>query len=256
MDLGLSGRVALVTGAAGGIGSGCANALAEEGCRVVITDRPEAGLAELATTRKDTFSPVVADLSTEEGPTAIVDYAWQAFGRIDVVVLGAGIFGNARGGMFPGPTGVTHIPPADWNLTLAINLRAAFLTAQAAMERMIPKRWGRIIAIASVAGQMGGLRAGADYAASKAGLAGMTRALALAGGPHGVTANTINPGLIKAPMMDQVGQEASAAIAERTAVKRNGTVEEIAAVVAMLASEQASFITGSHLDVNGGIHMG
>jgi 3-oxoacyl-[acyl-carrier protein] reductase len=256
MNLQLDDRVALVTGAAGGIGGACAAALAEEGCRVVISDVQEAGLQELTRERPDAYSAITADLLTDDGPVAIVDHAANTFGRLDIVIMAAGIFGSARGGLFPGPDGATTIPPADWDLTLSVNLRAAFLTAQAAMALMAKNGWGRLIAIASVAGQMGGLRAGADYAASKAGLAGMIRSLALTGGRLGITANTINPGLIKAPMMENVGAEASAAVADRTALGRNGTSEEVAAVAAMLASEQAGFITGAHIDVNGGIYLG
>ena len=255
MDLRLDGRVAAVTGAAGGIGSVCAKALADEGCQVVVSDVDEAGVEELANERPDSYSAITADLLSSGGPRAIVDHATSTFGRLDILVMAAGIFGTARGGLFAGAAGASTITPADWDLTLAINLRAAFLSAQAAIPAMAKNGWGRLIAVGSVSGQIGGLRAGADYAASKAGLGGMIRSLAVTAGRLGITANIINPGLIKAPMIDKVGAEASALVAERTALGRNGEPEEIAAVVAMLASEQAGFITGAHIDVNGGLYL-
>jgi 3-oxoacyl-[acyl-carrier protein] reductase len=256
VNLGLEGRIAAVTGAAGGIGRACARALADEGCRVVLSDVEERGLEELVAERPDAFTAVVADLSTADGPLAIVEEAVRSHGRLDVLVMAAGVFGTARGGVFVSSEGPTTIEPAAWDLTLAINLRAAFLASQAAIPVMARNGWGRLVAIGSIASQMGGLSAGADYAASKAGLASTMRSIAINAGRSGITANTINPGVINTPMIEHVGSATATAVAERTAVGRNGTGEEVAAIAVMLASEQAGFITGSHVDLNGGFYFG
>ncbi|HUA03184.1 MAG TPA: SDR family NAD(P)-dependent oxidoreductase [Solirubrobacteraceae bacterium] len=256
MNLGLEGRVAAVTGAAGGIGRACAKALADEGCRVIVSDVQERGLEDLVAEGPETFTPVVADLLSAGGPTAIIDQAVRTHDRLDILVMAAGVFGTARGGMFVGPEGPTAITAVDWDRTLVVNLRAAFLSAQAAIPVMARNRWGRLIAIGSVAGQMGGLAAGADYAASKAGLAGTMRSLALNAGRFGITANTINPGVIETGMIEHVATKTVTAVSERTVVGRNGTGAEVAAIAVMLASEQAGFVTGTHIDVNGGFYFG
>lgn len=256
MNLGLEDRVAVVTGAASGIGEACARALAAEGCRVVVSDIAEEPLLALAAEGGDGYSAVVADLAGASGPAAIVDHAVEHFGRLDILVTAGGIFGSARGGLFPGPEGATTISPEEWDHTLNVNLRGTFLAAQAAIPKMAANGWGRVVTIASVAGQMGGFRAGADYIASKAGVAGVTRSLALTAGPLGITVNTVNPGMIETPMLsDNVAAEIARTVAERSAMRRLGVREEVAALVAMLASEQAGFITGAHLDVNGGFYL-
>jgi 3-oxoacyl-[acyl-carrier protein] reductase len=256
MNLGLDGRVALVTGAASGIGRTCATMLADEGCKVVITDIQGDGLSELEGERADVYSSIRADLSTADGPVQTVEHAAASFGRLDVLILAAGIFGTARGGIFAGPEGASEIAPEQWDLTQAINLRGPFLTAQAAVPVMARNNWGRIVAIGSVSGQMGGFRAGADYAASKAGIAGMIRSLASTAGPLGITANAINPGMIRTPMLANIDSPFASAVAERSATRRLGVAEEVAAWAVMLSSEQAGFVTGAHVDVNGGFYFG
>jgi 3-oxoacyl-[acyl-carrier protein] reductase len=256
MDLGLQGRVALVTGAAGGIGRACVELLQAEGCDVVATDIQAGGLGELEEKAGDRLVTVVADAADAEGSTVPVTRAVEAFGGLDVLILAAGVFGKARGGIFAGEEGASEIAPDEWDLTQAVNLRGPFLTAQAAIPVMARSGWGRIVAIASVSGQMGGFRAGADYAASKAGLAGMVRALAPTAGPSGITVNTLNPGMILTPMLtDNVGGGYSASVAERSAIGRLGTAEEVAAMALMLVSDAAGFVTGAHLDVNGGFYF-
>lgn len=257
MDLGLNGRVAIVTGAASGIGRACTELLIGEGCRVVATDIQDEPLRELAASIGGECTAVVADASTPEGAVAPVDAARREYGRLDVLVLSAGVFGTARGGALAGDEGASTIEPAQWDLTQAINVRGPFLCAQAAIDEMALNGWGRIVAIASVAGQMGGFRAGADYAASKAAVAGMVRSMACTAGPLGITVNVINPGMIKTPMLkDNVRTDYTSAVAERSALRRLGTAEEVASMAVMLASEGAGYATGSHIDVNGGFYFG
>lgn len=259
MDLGLDGKVAVVTGAASGIGRSCAEILLEEGCKVVGTDIQADGLRELedALGLEGAFSTVVADASQPDGAVAPIASATKEHGRLDILIAAAGIFGTARGGMFAGEDGASEITPEQWDLTQFINLRAPFLAAQAAVPEMSKNGWGRIVVIASVSGQMGGFRAGADYAASKAGLVGAVRSLASTAGPAGITINAINPGMIQTPMLgDNVETGISGTVAERSALRRLGVTEEVSAMAVMLASESAGFITGAHLDINGGFHFG
>jgi 3-oxoacyl-[acyl-carrier protein] reductase len=257
MDFGLQDRVAVVTGAASGIGQACARALADEGCRVLVSDIQEDGLRELEAEDADKYVPFVADLSTGFGPKSIVDAAISEFDRLDVLVTAGGIFGTAKGGLFGSDGGASVISVEEWDRTLNINLRGTFLVAQEAIPRMAENGWGRIVTIGSVSGQMGGFEAGADYIASKAGVAGVTRALALDAGPKGITVNTVNPGMIETPMLaENVEGGSSQSVAERSAVRRLGTRDELAAMVVMLCSEQAAFVTGSHVDANGGFYFG
>lgn len=257
MDLGLKGRVAIVTGAAGGIGGECARILAAEGCRVVVSDVTEEGLQTLALENPDSFFPVVADLALPDGPAEIVRKAVGEFARLDIAICAGGVFGRARGGMFAGDEGASFISAEAWDHTLNVNLRGTFLLCQEAIPQMARGGWGRIVVIASVSGQMGGFGAGADYAASKAALGGMARSMALTAGPGGVTVNVINPGMILTPMLtDNHDESRSRLIAERSAMRRLGKPSEVASMIAMLASEQAGFITGSHLDINGGFYFG
>ncbi|ALL79356.1 hypothetical protein AD006_29150 (plasmid) [Pseudonocardia sp. EC080610-09] len=259
MDLGLSGRVALVTGASSGIGEACATALADEGCRVVGTDIAATGIEERAQTDPERFGAVVADLADPDGPTGAVAHTIERFGRLDVLVCAGGVFGTARGGILAAAAGepASEITPNEWDRTLTINLRGSFLAAQAAIAYMSTAGWGRVIVVGSVSGQMGGFGAGADYAASKAALGGMVRSMAVTAGPLGVTVNCVNPGMIQTPML--AGNHDSAAtttIARQAAMRRLGRRDELAALVTMLASDQAGYVTGAHLDVNGGFYCG
>jgi 3-oxoacyl-[acyl-carrier protein] reductase len=259
MDLGLAGRVALVTGASSGIGEACALALAAEGCRVVGTDIVPDGIERRAEQDAECYSAVVADLAAEDGPGSAVAHAVSRFGRLDVLVCAGGVFGTARGGIFAAAAGepAGEITPAAWDRTLTINLRGSFLAAQAAIPYMATAGWGRVIVVGSVSGQMGGFGAGADYAASKAALGGMVRSMALTAGPSGVTVNCVNPGMIRTPMLaGNHDSSATEGIARQAAMRRLGRRDELAAVITMLASEQAGYITGAHIDVNGGYYCG
>jgi 3-oxoacyl-[acyl-carrier protein] reductase len=258
MDLGLSERVALVTGASSGIGEACALALAGEGCRVVGTDITEEGIERLEARDPERFSSVVADLADVAAPARAVAHTVERFGGIDILICAGGIFGNAHGGIFAADEGesASTITPGDWDRTLNVNLRGSFLTAQAAIPHMAKKGWGRVVLIGSVSGQMGGFGAGADYAASKAALGGMARSMALTAGPSGVTVNYVNPGMIETPMLRNHNKQNTDKIARQAAMRRLGQRDELAAMITMLASQQAGYITGAHLDINGGYYFG
>ena len=244
METGLRGKVALVTGGASGIGLACARALAAEGAHVVVADlNPEAAAAAA---REAGGASVAVDVTRPEDAPRAVAAAVEGFGALDVLVTCAGIFHA---------TPLDRITLEEWDRIQAVNLRGTFLVAQAALEVMIPRRSGRIVTIASLAGQVGGLASGASYAASKAGVIGLTKSLARFAGPHGITVNVVNPGIIATPMTAVLTDEQRAALAERTPLGRVGTAEEVAAVVVFLASDGASYVHGAHVDVNGGILM-
>jgi len=244
MNTGLAEKVALVTGAASGIGLACARALTAEGARVVLADLD--GEAAAAAARELGGEAFAADVTRPEDARHSVEITVERFGALDVLVTCAGIFQG---------TPLDRITPEEWDRVQAVNLRGTFLVAQAALEVMIPRRSGRIVTIASLAGQVGGLLAGASYAASKAGVIGLTKSLARFAGPHGITVNTVNPGIIDTPMTAGLSQEQRAVLVDRTPLGRVGTAEEVAAVVVFLASDSASFVHGAHVDVNGGVIM-
>jgi 3-oxoacyl-[acyl-carrier protein] reductase len=247
MDTGLDGKVAIVTGGSGGIGLASARALAAEGARVVLGDlNGDAVAAAAAELGAGVATAVTADVSQHEGAEVLVDAALERFGRLDVLVASAGIHRATR---------VDEITTEEWDLLLAVNLRGVFLTAQAALRVFVPQRSGRIIALGSLAGQVGGLAASAAYASSKGGVIALTKSLARYSGPYGVTANCVNPGIIDSPMTAGWAPEDLARLAAGTPLGRSGTVEEVAAAVLFLASDAASFVHGAHIDVNGGLLM-
>ena len=244
MDAGLSGRTALVTGAVGGIGRVCCAALAAEGARVVCSDLDEQAAAATAIAF-DGLS-VGGDVTKPDDAARIVRAAIDLTGSLDVLVTSHGVF-NA--------TPLAEIDVVDWDRVQAVNLRGTFLVCQAALRAMAPQQRGSIVTIASLAGQVGGLQAGAGYAASKAGVAAFTKSLARHAGLHGIRVNCVNPGFIDTAMTDDWPAEARQSVLDRTPLGRIGTPGEVAAAVVWLASEQASFVHGAHLDVNGGLHM-
>jgi 3-oxoacyl-[acyl-carrier protein] reductase len=244
VDVGLGGKTALVTGAAGGIGRACCTALAAEGARVVCSDLDEHGAAATAIAL-DGLS-VGGDVTKPDDVARIVREASDLTGSLDVLVTSQGIFNAAP---------LVEIEAADWDRIQAVNLRGTFLVCQAALRAMAPRGSGSIVTIASLAGQVGGLHAGAGYAASKAGVAAFTKSLARHAGPQGIRVNCVNPGFIDTAMTEDWSEEARDGVIGRTPLGRIGTAEEVAAAVVWLASEQASFVHGAHLDVNGGLHM-
>jgi 3-oxoacyl-[acyl-carrier protein] reductase len=244
VETGLAGKTAIVTGAASGIGLACSRALAAEGVSVVLADVDEAGTADAA--RELDAYAVVADVTKPEHVRRVVEEAVARSGSLDVLVACAGVFHA---------TPLDRIDVDEWDRVQAVNLRGVFLIAQAALRVMIPRRSGRIVLIASLAGQTGGLAAGAGYAASKAGVAALTKSIARFAGPQGITANCINPGLIDTPMIAAWPPETLAQVVAQTPLGRLGRPEEVAAVVVMLASDAGGFVHGAHIDVNGGLFM-
>ena len=246
METGLAGRAAIVTGAAGGIGLACARGLAAEGARVVLADLDRADVEAAAAQVGGQTAASVCDVTVPEDCHRIVAEATSLWGGLDVLVACAGVFHA---------TPFDRITAEEWDRIQATNLRGTFLTCQAALETMIPRRRGRIVTVASLAGQVGGLAAGASYAASKAGVAALTKSIARFAGPHGVTANCVNPGVIDTPMVADWPAEARERTVAATPLGRMGTPEEVAAIVIVLASDAASFVHGAHVDVNGGLFM-
>ena len=190
--------------------------------------------------------PVAGDVSTTADAERIVEESVSLTGSLDVLVTSHGVFHS---------TALTEMTADEWDHIQSVNLRGTFLVCKAALEVMAEHRSGAIITVASLAGQVGGLQAGAGYAASKAGVAALTKSLARWAGPLGIRVNCVNPGFIDTPMTETWPEDVRKDIIARTPLGRVGAPEEVVAAVVWLASDQASFVHGSHLDVNGGLHM-
>jgi 3-oxoacyl-[acyl-carrier protein] reductase len=244
---GVSGRVALVTGASRGIGRAIALALAAGGASVVAAARGDhaGAVADEIRASGGQAESATVDVTDAAGVEATVAQAIARFGRIDILVNNAGITRDQL---------MLRMKRDDWDAVVATNLTAAFTTVQAVLKPMIKQRYGRIVNITSVVGQAG--NAGqANYAASKAGLIGFSKAVALEVASRNVTVNAVAPGLIDTDMTRAITAGAQADWAERIPQKRLGTAEEVAAAVMFLASDEASYITGHVLAVNGGMYM-
>jgi 3-oxoacyl-[acyl-carrier protein] reductase len=244
-----SERVAFVTGASQGIGRACALKLATEGSAVAVAARSQEKLNELVneiTAAGGKAAPFALDVTDEEQIKSGIKAALAQFGKIDILVNNAGITRDQL---------VMRMKRADWDSVLQTNLTSAYLCIQQVTTSMLKKRWGRIINIASVFGQMG--QAGqANYAASKAGLIGLTMAIARELGSRNITCNAVAPGFIETAMTEALGEEFKQNAAKQIPLGRVGTVDDVASAVAFLASDDASYITGHVLNVNGGILMG
>jgi len=245
----LSGKVALVTGASQGIGRAVALRLAKDGAAVALAARNQEKLNELAAeiaAAGGNASAFALDVADEEQVKATVKAVIAHFGKIDILVNNAGITRDQL---------VMRMKRADWDAVLQTNLTSAYLTIQQVIGSMLKQRWGRIINITSVFGQMG--QAGqANYAASKAGLIGLTMAIAREVGSRSITCNAIAPGFIETAMTAVLSDEFKQAAVKQIPLGRVGTPEDIAAAVAFLASDDSSYITGHVLNVNGGMLMG
>jgi 3-oxoacyl-[acyl-carrier protein] reductase len=243
----LSGRVALVTGASRGIGRAIASRLAEQGATVVAAARGDhaADTARGITAAGRSAEWVSLDVTDAAAVEKLPGEFVERHGRLDILVSNAGI---ARDQL------LMRMKREDWDAVLATNLTATFLLAQAAMRPLLKQRSGRIIAISSVVGQTG--NAGqSNYAAAKAGLIGFAKALAREVASRGVTVNVVAPGLIDTDMVKAIAEKAQADWAARIPLARLGTVDDVAAAVCFLASDEASYITGQVLAVNGGMYM-
>ena len=243
----LSGRVALVTGASRGIGAAIARRLASRGARVVAAARADNArpVAEDITRTGGQAEAMTLDVTDGSAAETAMAGILERHGRIDILVNNAGI---ARDQL------LLRMKRDDWDAVLTTNLTAAFALTQAALKSMIRQRQGRIISISSVVGQSG--NAGqANYAASKAGLIGFTKAVALEVASRGITANVVAPGLIETDMTQSIAEKAREQWESRIPLRRLGTPDDVAAAVCFLASDEASYITGQVLAVNGGMYM-
>lgn len=240
---------ALVTGAASGIGLACARQLASRR-PVLLLDRDDNVDAVAAQLCADGFQAhsVTADLADVDTLPGRVQDLERSYGPIAILVNNAGVHPK-RDGHITAPEAVTL---AEWDTVLRINLTAAFFLCQGVLPGMKARRWGRIVNIASRAGRTWSDRAGIHYSASKAGLIGMTRKLAGDYAPHGITANCVAPGQISTPLGRQHDPAVLARVVANTPAQRLGTPEEVAAAVGYRSSEEAAFVTGAVLDVNGG----
>ncbi|MDB6003002.1 MAG: hypothetical protein JWP52_4701 [Rhizobacter sp.] len=249
-----SNRVVIVTGAARGIGFGIAQRFLREGAKVVLADTQAAALDEAIAGLGEVASnalPVVCDISRSDDVARLVATAKERFGSVDILVNNAGISPKHQGVKAP----IESMAEDEWRKVLDINLTGAFLCSRACLPHMKAKGWGRIVNIASQAGRTRSDIAGAHYAASKAGMMGLARTLAGENGKDGITCNSIAPGRIETPMAAEAGAAVNAAYLTRIPVGRLGTTDDVAAAVAFLASDEAGFISGITLDVNGGSFM-
>lgn len=247
MNIGLQDRVALVTGAAGGIGLAVAQALGAEGALVVASDVSAERLANVAADLPEGVVPVAADMTAPDVGSRLVRAALEAHGHLDVLVTAAGVYDTST---------VGELAVDAWDRVHDVNLRGAFLCAQAALPSMIERRWGRIVTVSSVAAFTGGsVSASTAYVTSKAGVVAMTKSLARAAGPHGVTVNCVVPGTIDTPMIESWDADRRRAVDANTPLGRPGRAAEVAAMIVMLCAEAASYVTGAHLTVAGGLVM-
>ena len=245
----LAGRVALVTGASQGIGRSCALRLAQSGATVAVAARNQEKLNEVVSAIESSggkAAPFVMDVAEEEQIKSGCKAAIAAFGKIDILVNNAGITRDQL---------VMRMKRADWDAVLSTNLTSAYLCIQQVIGAMLKQRWGRIINVSSVFGQMG--QAGqANYASSKAGLIGLTMAMAREVGSRNITCNAVAPGFIETAMTSGLGENFKQDALKMIPLGRIGTPEDVAGAVAFLASDEASYITGHVLSINGGMLMG
>lgn len=241
----LTGRKALLTGASGSIGGGIARALHQQGATVGLSGTRREALEALAAELGDRAHVLPCDLSDGAAVDALVPSAEAAMGDLDILINNAGL---TRDTLF------VRLTDEDWNRVIAVNLTAAFKLSRAVLMGMMRRRFGRIISVSSVVAVTGNAGQG-NYAASKAGLIGMTKALAQEVASRGVTANCIAPGFVGSAMTDALNDKQKEAILARVPAKRLGTVVEVAAAAVYLASDEAAYTTGQTLHVNGGMAM-
>lgn len=244
-----SARVAVITGGTRGIGLAIAHRFAADGYHLLLTYRGDADAAKSAEeSLTDSGSKVKimsADVSSAEGANSTIDTAVKELGKIDVLINNAGI---TRDNL------IMRMNEADWDAVISTNLKGAFLTSKAAIRPMLRARSGRIINLTSVVGLVG--NAGqANYAAAKAGLVGLTKSLAKEVGSRGITVNAVAPGFIDTRLTDILPQDVKDALLKQTPLGRFGSPEDVANAVAFLASDDAAFITGNTLSVDGGLFM-
>ncbi|MFZ5827992.1 MAG: 3-oxoacyl-[acyl-carrier-protein] reductase [Bacillota bacterium] len=245
----LANRVAIVTGASGGIGRAIAAALAAEGAAVVVNYARNAQAAEelvsSLTEAGGQAMAVQADISTSEGAETLVKATTERFGKVDILVNNAGITRD---------TLLMRMKEEDWDAVLDTNLKGVFLCTKAVTRPMMKARFGRIINIGSVSGLLG-VPGQANYSAAKAGLIGLTRSVARELGSRNITVNAVVPGAIDAGMLHELNEEQRASYLKQIPLERFGRPEEVAAAVVFLAGPGAEYITGQTLAIDGGLTM-
>ena len=241
----LNGKNALVTGASGGIGGAIAQCLKACGANVALSGTRVDALEAVAAQLGEGSHVVPADLSTPEGADQLIKDAIEAMGSVDILVNNAGL---TRDNL------AMRIKDEDWQKVIDVNLTATFRLSKAVMRGMMKSRWGRIISVTSIVGVTG--NAGqANYAASKAGMIGMSKSLAQEVASRGVTVNCVAPGFIQTPMTDALDEGQRENLLASIPAGRLGVVDDVAAGVLYLASEEASYVTGQTLHINGGMAM-
>jgi 3-oxoacyl-[acyl-carrier protein] reductase len=241
----LTGKKALVTGASGGLGGAIARALHAQGANVALSGTKVAALEELAGSLGERSHVLPADLGDPAACEKLVADAEAALGQLDILVNNAGLTRDAIG---------VRLGDEDWQKVLDVNLTAGFRLARTALRNMMRRRWGRIIGIGSIVAHTGN-PGQANYAAAKAGMVGMSKALAVEVAPRNITVNVIAPGFMVTAMTDKLNDGIKQRLLDLIPVKRMGQPADIAAAVVYLASEEASYVTGQTLHVNGGMAM-
>jgi 3-oxoacyl-[acyl-carrier protein] reductase len=241
----LDGKTALVTGASGGIGAAIARALHAQGAKVVLSGTRQERLEELAATLGENAFVCAADLRDATEPNALVEAAEQVAGPLHILVNNAGM---TRDGL------ALRMSDADWQSVLDIDLSAPFRLARAALRGMLRRRSGRIISISSIVGATGN-PGQANYAAAKAGLVGLSKSLAQEVASRGITVNVVAPGFVDTAMTEALSDAQKVTMADRIPLGRIGLPEDVAGAVAYLASDEAAWVTGATLHVNGGMAM-
>jgi len=241
----LKGKKALITGASGGIGSVIVKKLAEQGVIIGISGLNKVNLDEFGKTIDGKTYSFECNLSDSEATEKLFDTADAEMEGVDILISNAGLTKDML---------AMRMSNEDWDAVLNVNLRASFILNRSAIKKMIKRRWGRIINMASVVGVTGN-PGQANYVASKAGLIGMSKSIAMEVGTRGITVNCIAPGFIKSAMTDVLTEDQKARILQNIPMGEMGTPEDIANAVVFLASEEARYITGQTLHVNGGMVM-
>jgi len=241
----LTGKKALVTGASGGLGQAIAKALHKQGATVALSGTRQEALELVANELKDNVYVLPCNLADKAAVEALVPSAEAAMGSLDILVNNAGI---TKDNLF------LRMKDEEWDDVIAVNLSAVFRLSRAAVKGMLKRKYGRIIGITSVVGVTGNAGQG-NYAASKAGMIGMSKSLAAEVAARNITVNTIAPGFITSPMTDVLNEKQRAAILASVPMGRLGVAEEVASAALFLASDEASYVTGQTLHVNGGMAM-
>lgn len=241
----LTGKTALVTGATGGIGGAIARALHKQGATVAISGTRREALDQLANDLKDRVHVLPCNLANKDEVEALVPKAEEVMTKLDILVANAGI---TKDNLF------VQLRDEDWDSVIEINLTSTFRLSRAAMKTMMRRRYGRIIGITSVVGVTGNPGQG-NYTAAKAGMIGMMKSVAKEYARRGVTANCVAPGFVATPMTDKLNDKQREAILQMVPANRLGTPDDVAAAVVYLASDEAGYMTGQTLHVNGGMAM-